>query len=492
MFLAMDPASSAFITAIVLVITILLGVAVWFAIKKNIQHFKEEDDIIVENAITTSQMMQSITKHIKKVGNFGASTLMYIDIDAFHELNDLFGEKACDAILREVATRIIRVLPYKSTITRFRNDEFLVFIRDEDNPGRIEKVCRKILDIINLPYQVLIGESINLTASIGVCSYPTAGRNLNELLGNLDLTTYVSKRDGGNKFTTYYATISDEETDNMKYYMEIKEAINNKEFVLYYQPIIDLKDRIIKGAEALMRWNHPKQGILSPGKFIKVMEQSGDIRWVGEWGIEAMIKLREELRNKYPEIPLTLSLNLSTKQLINPGLADSLISIVSKHKAKPSEFMLEISDIMMYEKIGVIKTNIFKLKDFGFKIAVDNFKLDGQTVQMIQRSPVDVIKIGREFLRDIEHNFMKEKLLAILLEYAKDNNKVIMAEGVETPEHIEYVKQNDLSIASGFYFAKPLNVEDFEQYIENKSWSVPLSIVANLEDEGMFKQQENK
>ena len=144
MFLAMDPASSAFITAIILVITILLGVAVWFAIKKNIQHFKEEDDIIVENAITTSQMMQSITKHIKKVGNFGASTLMYIDIDAFHELNDLFGEKACDAILREVATRIIRVLPYKSTITRFRNDEFLVFIRDEDNPGRIEKVCRKI------------------------------------------------------------------------------------------------------------------------------------------------------------------------------------------------------------------------------------------------------------------------------------------------------------------------------------------------------------
>ena len=490
MFLAMDAPTTVLLTAIVVIITVLLGIGVWFAIKKNLQHFKEEDDIIVENAITKSQMLQSISKHIKRVGNFGASTLMYVDIDAFHDLNDLFGEKACDAILREVATRIIRVLPYKSTITRYRNDEFLIFIRDEDNLPRIEKLCRKILDIINLPYQVLIGESINLTASIGVCTYPTAGYTVNELLGNLDLTTYVSKRDGGNKFTTYYATIEDEEKENMAYYMEIKEAINNKEFILYYQPIIDLKNRVILGAEALMRWNHPRDGILSPNKFIKVMEQSGDIRWVGEWGIDAMIKLREELRSKHPEIPLTLSLNLSTKQLINPNLANSLIAIVSKHKAKPSEFMLEISDIMMYEKIGVIKTNIFKLKDFGFKIAVDNFKLDGQTVQMIQRSPVDVIKLGRDFLRDIEHNFMKEKLLSILIEFAKDNNKVIMAEGVETPEHIEYVKQQSLGIASGFYFAKPLNVEDFEQYIDNKSWSIPLSIVANKEDEEMFKKQE--
>ena len=492
MFLEIDGPTSVLLSTIVVVLTVLIGIGVWFAIRKNIRHFKEEDDIIVENAITTSQMLQSINKHIKRVGNFGALTLMYVDIDSFHDLNDLFGPKACDAILREVATRIIRVLPYKSTITRYRNDEFLIFIRDEDNAGRIEKVCQKILDIIHLPYQVLIGESINLSASIGVCTYPTAGYTLNELLTNLDLTTYVSKRDGGNKYTTYYATIADEEKENMSYYMEIKEAINNKEFVLYYQPIIDLNNRVILGAEALMRWNHPREGILSPNKFIKVMEQSGDIRWVGEWGIDAMIKLREEMRAKHPEIPLTLSLNLSTKQLINSNLANNLISIVTKHKAKPSEFMLEISDIMMYEKIGVIKTNIFKLKDFGFKIAVDNFKLDGQTVQMIQRSPVDVIKLGRDFLKDIEHNFMKEKLLAILMEFAKDNNKTIMAEGVEIPDHIEYVKRQNINIASGFYFAKPLNVDDFEQYIENKSWNVPLSIVANIEDEENFKEEINE
>lgn len=487
MFLAIDNATSVLLTCLILIVMVLISIGLYFAIKKNLKHFKEEDDIIVENAIPTTQMLQSINKHIKKVGNFGAATLMYVDIDDFHDLNELFGTKAGDAILREVATRLIRILPYKSTITRYRNDEFLIFIRDEDNSARIEKLCKKMLDIINLPYQVLVGESINLTASIGVCTFPTAGHSVNELLANLELTTYVSQRDGGNKFTTYYATIADEEKDNMAYYKEIREAINNKEFVLYYQPIIDLKSRVIMGAEALMRWNHPREGILSPAKFIKVMEQSGDIRWVGEWGIDSMVKFREEMRMKYPEIPLLLSLNLSTKQLINSNLANSLINIAAKHKAKPSEFMLEISDIMMYDKIGVIKTNIFKLKDYGFKIAVDGFKLDGQSVQAIQRFPVDVIKLGRDFLKDIEHNFMKEKLLAILLEFAKDNNRTIICEGVETAEHVEYVKRQAVNIASGYYFAKPLNVDDFDNYIDKKLWTAPLDVVARHEDEEKFK-----
>lgn len=493
MFLV-DDATSVLLTAIFLLIMGALGVGIYFAIKKNLKHFKEEDDIIVENALTKSAMIQSINRHIKRVGNFGAATLMYIDIDSFHDLNELFGEKACDAILKEMANRIIRVLPYKGSLCRYDRDEFLVLIRDEDNEARIERVCQNILATINKPYQILIGDTINVSASIGVCTFPLAGQNLTELLGNLELTAYVSKRDGGNRYTSYYATIADEETHNMKYYKEIKEAILNKEFILYFQPIIDLKNRTIHGAEALMRWNHPTQGILSPQKFIRVMEQSGDIRWVGEWGIEAMIRFREEMHEKYPEIPLLLSLNLSIKQLLNPNFANTLIQSATRNKAKPSEFMLEISDVMMYEKIGVVKTNIFKLKDFGFKIAVDNFKLDGQSVQSIQRSPVDVIKLGRDFLKDIENNFMKEKLLQILMQFAKDNNRVIMAEGIEGAEYIEYVKAQGIDKASGFYFAKPLHPNDFINYLDNKAWSAQLDLVATREDEqnyGIDKKEED-
>lgn len=487
MLLAMDNGSSILISCIVIVATIGIGILLFYFIRKNLKHLKEEKDIIVDNAIPKTQMVQSINKHIKKVGSFGAASFLYVDIDAFHDLNELFGAKACDEILREAATRMIRVLPYKATLTRYQNDEFLIFIRDEDNQLRNEKLCKKILDAINLPFQILLGEKVNITASIGVCTFPQAGSNFSDIFSNLELTTFVSKRNGGNKFTNYYATLSDDEKDNMAYYKEIKEAIQNKEFVLYYQPIIDFKNRVIVGAEALMRWNHPTQGVLSPQKFIKVMEQSGDIRWVGEWGIDTMIKFQEEMAEKFPAIPMVFSLNLSTKQLLNPNLATSLISIASKHHAKPSNFMLEITDFMIYEKIGVIKTNIFKLKDYGFKIAVDGFVLDGQSVQSIQRSPVDVVKLGRGFLKDIDNNFMKERLLEILMNFSKENNRLIISEGIESAEMVQYVKNQGVDLGSGYYFAKPLAANDFENYVDKMAWRTQLDAVANLEDKETFQ-----
>ena len=405
-------------------------------------------------------------------------------------MNEIFGKKACDEILVEVANRILRVLPYKASLTRYTNDEFLIFIKDEDNQANTDKICSRILEQIHKPFAILVGDKISLSASIGICTFPQAGTTIQEIISNLELTTYVSKRDGGNKFTNYYATLSTDEVENMAYYKEIKEAIHKKEFVLYFQPILDLANRTIYGAEALMRWNHPVNGVLPPEKFIKVMEQSGDIRWVGEWGIEAMIRFQEKLFEKFPEIPMVFSLNLSTKQLLNPELASKLIDIAVKLRVKPENFMFEITDFMVYEKIGAIKTNIFKLKDFGFKIAVDGFVLDGHAVQNIQRSPVDVIKLGRGFLKDIDNNFMKEKLVEILKDFAEKNNRLLISEGIEGPAGVSYVKKQNIGLGSGYYFAKPLSEEDFEAYVEHMTWRTQFDEVARLEDEKKYALEE--
>lgn len=268
----------------------------------------------------------------------------------------------------------------------------------------------------------------------------------------------------------------------MMYYREVKNAILNKEFVLYYQPIVNLADKTLSGAEALMRWNHPTKGVQAPATFLKVLEQTGDIKWVGEWGIETMIRTHNTLAEKYPTIPLRLSLNLSTKQLLDANLANKFIDLMNKNNAKPEEYMLEISDFMMVEKIAVIKTNIYKLRDYGFKIAVDGFELDGQSVQAIQRSPIDVIKLGRSFLKDIENNFMKEKLLAILVKYAQDNNRTLICEGIETAEITKYVKEQSVFYGQGYYFAKPMSIEAFDEYIEKRQYKVLLDDVSVLED----------
>ena len=468
MFLEQMPNGLAILLTIVaILVTIGLGVLFFFLIRRNVRIIKEENDVIVESAITKKQMEDSIRQYIKKVDRFGALTLLYIDVDGFSDLNEVFGIEACDQILKEMAARILRTLPYKATLCRYTNDEFLVFIKDEDNKARVEKLTSQINEIITAPYQVMVGETIKLTASIGYVTYPIAGSTFEDLYANLQLTTYVSKRDGGNRTTAFYATIKEEETGNMLYYQEIKRAIANKEFVLYYQPIVNLDKSAMDGAEALMRWNHPIKGVQAPSTFLKILEQSGDIRWVGEWGLETMVRLQQQFADKFPLVPMRFSLNLSTKQLLDSTISNRLIDIMSKNNAKPEKFMLEISDFMMMERIAMIKTNIFKLRDFGFRIAVDGFELDGQSVQSIQRSPIDVIKLGRGFLKDIDNNFMKERLLQILIKFANDNNKQIISEGVETPDVAKYVKEQGVDIAQGYLFAKPMSQEAFEEYLES-------------------------
>lgn len=477
------------ITLIAIVVTIGLGVLFFFFIKRNIKKDKEEHDVIVENAITQRAMVDSIKQYIKKIDRFGALTLYYVDIDGFGDLNEVFGADACDQILKEIASRILRLLPYKASLCRYKADEFLIFVKDEDNKTRIEKLASQINEIINSPYQVLVGESISLTASIGMVTYPQAGGSFEELYSNLELTTYVSKRDGGNKFTNYYASIKEEEVDNMAYFQEIKNAILNKEFVLYFQPIVNLKDKTMEGAEALMRWNHPTKGVQVPSTFLKILEQSGDIKWVGEWGIESMIRMHNMMAERFPTIPLRFSLNLSTKQLLDSTLATKFIDIMNKNNAKPEQYMLEISDFMMVERISVIKTNIYKLRDFGFKIAVDGFELDGQSVQNIQRSPIDVIKLGRGFLKDIENNFMKERFLQILVKYAMDNNRQLICEGIETAEVTKYVKEQNVFYGQGYYFAKPMSQDAFVEYVEKHQYRVLLDEVSQLEDsESLFNE----
>lgn len=483
MFLAkMDSGAAILLTFIFVLLTIGMGVLLFFLIRRNFRREKEEHEVIIENAVTKRYMEDSIKQYIKKVDRFGALTLMYVDIDGFGDLNEVFGKEACDQVLKEMAARILRVIPYKASLCKYENDEYLIFIKDEDNRSRAEKLAARLNEVISNPYQILVGETISISASIGIVNYPNAGTSFDELYANLQLTTYVSKRDGGDKFTSFYASIKEEEQDNMMYYREVKNAILNKEFVLYYQPIVNLAEKTLHGAEALMRWNHPTKGVQAPATFLKVLEQTGDIKWVGEWGIETMIRTLTHFKEKFPTVPLTLSLNLSTKQLLDANLANKFIDIMNKNNAKPENYMLEISDFMMVEKIAAIKTNIFKLRDFGFKIAVDGFELDGQSVQAIQRSPIDVIKLGRSFLKDIENNFMKEKLLSILVKYATDNNRLLVCEGIETAEVAKYVKDQHVFRGQGYFFAKPMGIDAFEEYIEKKQYKTLLDDVSMIED----------
>ena len=440
------------------------------------RYLKEKDNSIYDNTIPKNQMMKLINKHIRKVGNFGTATLALVDIDDFHTLLEMHSEAICLAVVRRITKRIAALLPEQTYISHTHLDGILIFIPNENMITKIEKLCKKILESVRTSFEEEELKDIHITASIGVCTYPQSGTTVKELMGNLDLATFVSKRSGGNKVTSYYASLSDNERDHMRYYEEIKTAIQRKEFILYYQPIIDFEKQELFGAEALMRWNHPTKGVLPPQDFIQLMEQTGDIHWVGEWGIDRMIKFQQAMLAKYPDLQLTFSLNLCLKQLLNPNLAKTLIDIAMQLNAKPSRIMLEITDFMVYEKMKVIEANITRLKAYGFRIAVDGFPLEPQSVLAIQKCPVDVIKLGRVFLKDITNNFSQQKLLVTLLDYCRKNKKMVICEGIETKELLKYVKNQNVSFGSGFYFARPLDIPSFHKYVENKEWIKQLSI----------------
>ncbi|MDE7213323.1 MAG: bifunctional diguanylate cyclase/phosphodiesterase, partial [Anaeroplasmataceae bacterium] len=429
---------------------------------------------VYERAVPKSQIIKQITKYIKRVGNFGTATLILVDIDDFRNLIETYGEDICNQVFSEVVSRIVELLPENASLSQVRLDGILIFIPDESTQSRVEKLCKKMLECIRAPFLKEELENISITASIGVCTYPHSGSVVKTLLDNLDLATFVSKRNGGNKVTSYYATLSDDERDNMMYYEEIRTAIQKKEFVLYYQPIINFESKTLYGAEALMRWNHPTKGVLPPQDFIQLMEQTGDIHWVGQWGIERMIRFQQAMHTKFPELPLIFSLNLCLKQLLNANMAKDLIEIAQKLNVKASRIMLEITDFMVYEKMKVVEANITRLKAYGFKIAVDGFPLTPQSVLAIQKCPVDVVKLGRVFLKDITNNFSQEKLLVNLIDYCHKNKRIVICEGIETKELLNYVKEQQVNYGSGFYFARALDIPSFIKFIEEERWKTKL------------------
>lgn len=233
------------------------GVTMFSKLKK---YFKDKNNTIHERAIPRAQIIKQINRYIKRVGNFGTATLILIDIDAYHNLLEAYGEDIYFEIMKETASRMVGLLPENAALSQIREEGILIFIPNEGTQSKIEKLCKKLLESTHIPFESEAIKDIHITTSIGVCTYPQSGSVVKELLDNLDLASFVSKRSGGDKVTSYYATLSDDERDNKIYYEEIRTAIQRREFVLYYHPIIDFENKTIFGAEALMRWNHPTKG----------------------------------------------------------------------------------------------------------------------------------------------------------------------------------------------------------------------------------------
>lgn len=463
-------AFSVVITIFIVLATCGLIFGLFLLIRRIERKWKEESDVLVEDFIPKNEMKSVVETYIERVGVFGSFSMFLIDIDDYSGLKESVGVGETNNILKELAKRITKVFPRTSAISRYGSDRILVLNKTEVKYVEIEEFSMALMDLLREPFELSRGEKLTISSSVGIALFPTCGSSYKELLQSVELATYVAKRDGGNQYIVYHSDMEETESSNMEYFKEVRRAMENKEFCLYYQPIIDMKDKKIFGFETFLRWNHPEHGVLTPQKFINVLERSGDINYVSKWGIEQIAKMLVEIQNKAKENDICMTVNLSTKQLMNDSIVEDFKKIIHKYKVSPNKIVLEVGEYAMYEKLDIVRINLLRLRDLGFKISVDGLGLDYATLSQIEKEPIDILKLDKEFLENTSNNYVKEKFVGMLVESAAEMNRIVIAEGIEDYNHINYVLSNSISYGQGYYLSMPFEEEKVLRYIESNEF----------------------
>lgn len=481
-----DGYSGAINIIISIIVISVVGFLAYLLIKgvlKERTKYVEETSVMIEGTLSKSGMNSFVTGYIAKIGRDLSFSLIYIDLDNFLEIENAFGSKEAGIVIEKLMRKIVDLLPKSCKLARYERDAFLVFMPTDYDKLEVLDLGRKINDAISEPFDLFGETQIDITASSAICYYPLHGLSVKQLLKSLDLTVYVVKKNGGNGVKIYSDEISQTEGEYLEYYHQIKRAIQKQEFVFFYHPIIDISTNTIFGAEALIRWQHPEHGLLSPNRFIAIMEQSGDINWVGLWGLETLIKSFYQFRQDHPNSNMKFSMNVSSKQLINESIVFDFHKLVKKYKINPTNIILEFEEFSLFEKHKTVINNINQLHDLGFKIAIDGLGVDFATITQLKKMPVDVIKLSKAFL-DSEQTYTTSRFTKLLVEFANENAIAIISEGIENNETLQRIKDNGINMVQGYLFAHPMSFEDLSEfYIHNDIKSINEKTVVVLKDE---------
>jgi len=441
-----------FLAVIVLALAGLTILLVFKTLKARGLHITEKGE---DGLLLISAMDKVLDEKISKRIGRQSFTLFDIEIEGAAEIKKTFGNYQFDATVKGLVQKFKAIFVPTAKIATDGAGKIRVYTAQKLNLLAINDICKLLLFEIKKPIKLVGPMRVDIAANIGVARFPESGKSYKEITSNLELALEISKREGVDKYLIYDRALGSLESEEYKHYRDIKDAIQKKDFVLYYQPMINLADKEVFGIEALLRWEHKERGVLLPNEFLRVMEQSGDINWVGLWAFEELIKQAEEMKLKTPDNKLLFSLNISTKQLISPALAEELRRIVKRHKVNVLDFCLEVSEYALYQDNVVANTNIVDLKKIGFKIALDNYGLEFSTLSALEKLPLDIIKLDRRFIEESRANLMLSSVLEMVVKYSAERGIILVAEGVENQELLDYVNSKGITMAQGYLFSRP-------------------------------------
>jgi diguanylate cyclase (GGDEF)-like protein/PAS domain S-box-containing protein len=385
--------------------------------------------------------------------------LLVIDLDYFKNINDSLGHQTGDALLREAGMRLRAGFGATGKVARLGGDEFVLLMPELDNGQKAAAAAELVLDQLRVPY-LIDGHELHSGGSIGVSMYPDDGGDVDALLRAADTAMYSAKEKGRNTYRFYTASLKIAAEKRLMLEGGLRQALARKEFLLYYQPKIDLKTGRIFAAEALLRWKRPDGAIVSCGEFVDIAEESGLILPIGEWALrDACQQLKQWHDSEFPE--LQVSVNLSARQFYQAGFQHIVAGILRETGLPPAALELEITESMLMQPGEDNLQTLAQLKAMGIQLSVDDFGVGYSSLAYLRRFPVSVLKIDRSFVNGIGDNRNDAEIVAAIIAMARSLRLKVVAEGVEHAQQAAFLKDLGCEAAQGFYYSKPVPAEDF-------------------------------
>lgn len=387
--------------------------------------------------------------------------VMAIDLDRFKKINETYGSSIGDHILCEVVNRISKITNDCGHLYRQNGDNFIFVLQNATNE-RIQFFATQIMDIIKEPFIVEELE-ISISTSIGISTFPNDGGNIDELLRKSSQAQLYVKERGRSGYHFYQNNMEDQFQNTALMEAHLRRAIEKKELILYYQPQIDLETGKITSCEALLRWQNPKFGFVSPGQFIPIAEDSGLIIEIGNWVIEQACKQLREWK-KLGISNIRIAVNISPKQFKEDTLASKIFQYLKEYDIDPKMLEIEITESSMTDEEDTM-TILKQLKSMGLIISIDDFGTGYSSLSYIKRYPIDIIKIDQSFIRDMDNDEKDRAIAKTIVHLAHSLGLDVIAEGVEKEEHVRFLKEYQCKKAQGFLFSKPVSVEQLMKVV---------------------------
>ncbi|MEH7076920.1 sensor domain-containing protein [Neobacillus drentensis] len=425
--------------------------------EKMIKHMAYHDQLTgLPNRYLLREKINGLVKRSsEKQGSFA---LLFLDLDRFKAVNDRFGHEVGDKLLIEIAHRLKRLVNDNDMISRYGGDEFTILL-SHTNVDRARDVAQSILTHLSEPFL----HEIFVTPSIGISIFPDHGETFDSLIKKADLAMYFAKSLGKNNFQIFTDNLNEESTCVLELESQLRKALQRQEFILFYQPQINLETNQMVGAEALIRWNHPEKGLIAPYKFIPLAEESGLIIPIGEWAIRTACQQNKKWQEEGLP-PITIAVNISARQFFQSNLPDVVRKILQETELEPKYLEIEITESMTMDVETAI-TTLNELKKIGVTISIDDFGTGYSSLNYLKRFPIDRLKIDQSFIHECTNDINDQTIIKTVILMAHLLKLQVIAEGVETKEQAAFLLQQNCMEAQGYYFSKPVPVEELEKYL---------------------------